>query len=399
MVSSLHDREWSYDRALADLERIVGDARKNAQRVTEGLQQEQERIRNIQGSYAMACQISSMNRLSIGAETQQAVIWQRNLLAGAHAAQSAQNRYHALRKQHELLSQSKVFIIGPATIDSLMHWEPRDQENEDEIPNYDYLREGQLPFPAIYFEFFDPVKLQLPFNQGEREVLGMTLTDTQTLPLKIKGDNSGLRYALSLFYKIGKKVQPGLVIATNPDQQEIFLGSSEKTRFRVNMRDRIVEFDDHYDAIREHYPHRRPLDFEDEVKPLITVTNLATNLINYINAHNVYVQPSAHHRLHSSGVAPSPISKSRYNRPFYIVKVRDEQVMREDRPEQSRTLSCQFWVRGHARRYRNEDRSIRYVTWIPWHKKGPDGAPWKQHRWAISNEKIERELALMRELS
>jgi len=399
MEVSLTGRRWSYDRAMHDLEKIVRTAGKRAGDARKNLEREQRRIDDIKRKYDYECAISSWKRLSPEAEAAQVAIWHGNLTRGASAVQSATNIHRAMQRQHEFLAGSKVFIIGPATTDSLLYWEPRDGENESESPCYDFIRDGRLPFPAMFFEFFDPVRFSLPFDRGGREVLGMNLVDTQQVPARIKDDQTGLRYVLSLFYQRDKGVEPGLVVAMNPDKQEVFIGSSEKTRFRIDMRERTVEFDESYDGMRNHYPRKRVLGSDDEAKPFVTIANLATNLVNYINAHNVYVRAAGQRRVHPSdeGVSPPP-SRFQPKRPFYVVEIRDEVVDREEQAERAYTLSCQFWVRGHNRRYRNPAGTIRYTTWIKWHKKGPEGAPWKEHRWAVSNDKILREMAMLKEL-
>jgi len=166
MEVSLTGRRWSYDRAMHDLEKIVRTAGKRAGDARKNLEREQRRIDDIKRKYDYECAISSWKRLSPEAEAAQVAIWHGNLTRGASAVQSATNIHRAMQRQHEFLAGSKVFIIGPATTDSLLYWEPRDGENESESPCYDFIRDGRLPFPAMFFEFFDPVRFSLPFDRG-----------------------------------------------------------------------------------------------------------------------------------------------------------------------------------------------------------------------------------------
>lgn len=399
MEVSLAGRRWAYDRAMHDLGKIVDKAERGVGNAKKNLERETARIQEIRREYGVACRINPRSRLAPELEAQQATIWQGNIAGGQQAIRSAASLHRAMLRQRVFLAESKPFILGPATIDSLMYWEPRDGEDESKDPRYDFIRDGKLPFPGMFFEFFDPVRFDLPFEQGEKEVLGMGLVDTLQLPARIKGDEFGLRYILSLYYQRDGKVDPGMTVAMNPERQQVFLGNSESTRFRINMENRVVEFDEHYDGLRQDYPHRRPLGDEDETNPFVKMARLATNIVNYVNAHNVYVRTGGQRRIHPPDEdVHAPPSRTKMSRPFYVVEVRDEVIDREPLAEAAYTLNCQFWVRGHSMRYRNPSGTIRYTTWRKWHKKGPDGAPWKEHRWAVSNDKIERERAMLKEL-
>lgn len=90
-----------------------------------------------------------------------------------------------------------------------------------------------------------------------------------------------------------------------------------------------------------------------------------------------------------------PKGKGRYrkvsqNRNFYVVVVRDVQVAPETKGK-SWDLKWRICVRGHNRRYRDENRVIYRVSWIAPFEKGPPDAPWREQRYHVLADKLLRE--------
>jgi hypothetical protein len=142
---------------------------------------------------------------------------------------------------------------------------------------------------------------------------------------------------------------------------------------------------------KEDYHHNISLDKLKNPDNAFQLPNLAVNIINYINAHNVTFRQGTKQILVS---APTPANRNRRvsrNKPFYLVSVRDEERTIEDTAGKSWELNWRIYVRGHDRRYRDENGEITKTSWISPYVKGPPTAPWRHQRYEILADKLMKE--------
>jgi hypothetical protein len=119
--------------------------------------------------------------------------------------------------------------------------------------------------------------------------------------------------------------------------------------------------------------------------------NLCVNLINYINAHNVTVVPRTEPIRRAEHTHPSQ------ERKFNLITLKDRTTQEyEPRDEPLWQLKERIYVIGHDRRYRNPDGSIRMTSWIPPHIRGPPNAPFREQRYKVLAEKLQREIDMYR---
>jgi len=133
----------------------------------------------------------------------------------------------------------------------------------------------------------------------------------------------------------------------------------------------------------------------DDLDVFKHVPNLCVNLVNYINAHNVTVIK----RERDVDIDAERVwDGEREKNPFYLVTIRDGVVEEPELPT-GRTwdLKWRVYVRGHDRKYRDDQRRVVRTTWIGPHIKGPDGAPWRYQRYQVLATKLLREKEMLRE--
>jgi hypothetical protein len=320
------------------------------------------------------------------------------------------------------LNNSKPFLIGPATVDSLFNQEPE---------NWRYIREGRLPFDLMFIDFVQPFRIGIPFIMNESDLVGVLLSrgnfsfTTDNLDL---GIGHGLEYSLST-YDSGKGeqlIRGNSILFGQPNT----LGGTFKMYCRTTISSKDgVGYDKHIMISPENQRARiitfsesmnhDPKDFRDEDVFLrlesgefdeeltldkipnshlfSQLPNFCVNFVNYINAHNVTVKQRTRGRYipyDGQDVARLPSKK----RPFYLITIKDD-VVEEPQQRQARTWDLQWrvYVRGHDRRYRDDSGQIVKTTWVRPHIRGPPEAPWKENRYEVLAAKLGREEDMYRQ--
>ncbi|MBI2043977.1 hypothetical protein HYT24_01280 [Candidatus Pacearchaeota archaeon] len=172
---------------------------------------------------------------------------------------------------------------------------------------------------------------------------------------------------------------------------EQYRDQSGKTGLRVRRVKEILPY------IREPTDQGEDLDYLSEglEKQFGKINNLAINTINYINAQNVTLVPRTR--------KIKTITRSRKGReivhnaemPYHIVGIESRTQVVDQEREDNGSLRWRVYVRGHNRRIRDEKGSIKYVTWVHPHVKGPENAPWRDHRYAVLAGMLERERTML----
>src|SRR3989344_720084 len=68
------------------------------------------------------------------------------------------------QKRSQIIAHAIPFRIGYATLDSLFNQKPS---------SYDYITNGQCPFSIMFIEFPESYPIQIPFEEGTKEGLGI----------------------------------------------------------------------------------------------------------------------------------------------------------------------------------------------------------------------------------
>jgi len=319
------------------------------------------------------------------------------------------------------LSKSHPFLIGPATMDSLLKRPP---------DRLDYIQEGKFPFDNTYFEFMEPLKLTHLGDLFEGELCGVQLRNqgnTDILPLEgnigsfgisgfIDSPNKGYVIIDSEIMVEGQRVIYGLVHIPRTLERISFDNKSISDSGSMTSNDNLsytlrietmpfqeLVIDEEFikkigtvKTVKEvealEYPHGKEL-----LKGLQQLNKLGINLINYINAHNVYIKEHKRvvkKRIIKNGKSRTPIHEAQQL--FHIVAVDDKTIDIDERdPNASNSLEWRVYVRGHNRKYRDSNRDISSVTWVRPYVKGPEDAPWKHHRYAALAGMLKREREML----
>ncbi len=128
------------------------------------------------------------------------------------------------------------------------------------------------------------------------------------------------------------------------------------------------------------------------------IPNLCTNIINYINAHNVTIVTKEREVIELERDERNKKKKKVHQRPFHLIVVKDKVIEEPESPKETGqwTLQERLYVRGHDRRYRDDTGNIRMTLWISPYVKGPPNAPWREQRYAVLADKLMREKEMMK---
>jgi hypothetical protein len=281
------------------------------------------------------------------------------------------------------LLQCHPFLIGSATLDSLLNEAPK---------SYDYIRHHQLPFERVWYEFYEPISLRIPFST-EKQVFGMTFFLNRTPGEEI------YPYEMNLYYENNGYLEV-LQVRGDPTAMTKFEGATGDTTFRIDMAEKQVKYATMTDIKRnpEKFKHgftsynTMPINDLENQEIFTQLANLAVNLINYINAHNVTVV-RRERRLEVPEGKGDTKDKSH---PFYLVKLKEGSVQESDEPYGlTWNLQWRVYVRGHDRRYRTDEGEIYKVLWIEPYVKGPENAPWRYQRYEALARKLEIEKQIL----
>lgn len=301
------------------------------------------------------------------------------------------------------LEESRPIAIGPATLDSLV---------EETPDSYDYLERGNLPFEKMFFEFVDPVSLRLPLG-GPSQIHAIRFhkagSDLSLHPLR-STIAKALGYQATVYFRESNDSQlQDVALYFTPGNLGIYSGVSDKGKFYIDLAlgkvfyttsKEYTEMPWHErfftSLIKGGHAHAVNLDQFPEKDSVIKIASLCTNIVNYINSQNTILIEGQRQITEAVKDSKGTIRNVEREVPFYFVDIK-QKVAYEDPVPTDRTweLTERICVRGHPRKYRNEDRSIREVIWIEPYTKGPPNAPWRDQRHRLMSEKIERERAFV----
>lgn len=291
----------------------------------------------------------------------------------------------------EILGKAHPIWIGPATLDTLFNQNPE---------SYRYIKSGKLPFDINFFSFAETFPIHLPFHSTESNLYGISLAKGETIGAPYEG------YMMTFYSDADELISGDLTMVFTLDEPSIYHGSvstkTDQRRFKIDMESKELGY---IDVAKNNF--EMPTEF-DKVLPLCEVTNndaftqlpnLCVNLVNYINSHNVTVQRSSRSVVAYTGSAYNRQKKKKNKKTkkdYHLVIIKDGVVPEPEPSGETWTLEERIYVRGHDRRYRDEDGSIRKVTWIAPHIRGPPDAPWRNQRYQALGEKLFKEQEMMR---
>ncbi|MEK6918230.1 MAG: hypothetical protein AABW51_04755 [Nanoarchaeota archaeon] len=305
--------------------------------------------------------------------------------------QKATSEYHLLKRRSWVsgIRNATTILMGPATIDSLIDESPR---------TYEYIKEGRLPFNNLFFNLLEPYKIKVPFENKESEIFGIWFYRRGEIDESyVKTEESKeYGYRLIAFSKEYEQVSSPLELILNPESMGKFFGQINDYSFLIDTNQGTVDFtkwSNNWKGIETNeYERRIKLTNMLNSQEFFNIANLSTNIINYINAHNVtFIKKERKVKVPTKF---QTVKKKASSKPFYLVTVKDEIVETEPDPTKSWELQWKVYVRGHDRRYRDEQGEITKIIWIAPYVKGPPEAPWKENRYAVSAEKLLREREL-----
>jgi len=302
----------------------------------------------------------------------------------------------ALRRIEESLDnvrESVPVLVGPATLDSLMN-----------VPasTHDALTKGHLPFPHMFFEFDQPYTLRVPFVEGEIALRGAQLS----APREDSASTLGRSYCVNSFYENGRGLgrfplymspnSPGRIMGRIGDEA-FHIDMEERTVGTITMDDATQQISANHNA-KFAFGAKRDIEEIPDTEGLMNILYLCSNLVEYINAHNVTLVKRE--RTVDSIVRNDRNKKKRVTttQPYYLVTFRDglvtEPAEKKEANGKTWDLKWRVYVRGHNRRYRDEEGNIQDTIWVRPSIKGPPGAPWRERRYQFLADKLMAEQAL-----
>lgn len=266
------------------------------------------------------------------------------------------------------LEQAVPVLVGPATLESLLEETPR---------NFIVPPELNLPFDQIFFEFAEPTNVTLP-SVGSAELGGMLLRRGKDTP-----------YALNFFYRQDGCLGDGNLTLANEQMTAQIGGDFYDFDFvagKINTLDTLL-------ARQEGLP----FEAVPAWRSLNMLAALAYNTVNYINAHNVRMVAREEHQVKIKKKKHGKkwsVKRVEELKPYYLITFKDGLITEPTPTGRTWSATVRWIACGHVRHYRDDDGRVYKTTWIRPCIKGPEGAPWKHHRYALFADKLERERAL-----
>lgn len=311
------------------------------------------------------------------------------------ALENLEQRSKFTEEYRARLGGAAVFLVGPATLESLLTAKPE---------TYDALVQAHLPFPNMFFEFRPSGELELPFLNRQASLLGLYFgrfdtsesDDRGGVPLDATTTN---RYVCTAHLKIDGQFD-GLNFTFTSAEPHRLQGELGNVEFLLDAHKGVVSYHEHTDDEAPKDPRLSPYDKSAPLRrithgdTLLQVSNLGINLVNYINAHNVTIVK----RTRSLDIVRRNERNKRKHvqeqKPFYMVTIRDRYITEpEEATGKSWELQWRLWVIGHPWHYRDA-AGERHTLWIEPYIKGPPNAPWREHRYALLADKLEQERQL-----
>ena len=373
---------WTYDKALNlrqnDLERAIASETKVCSRIEEDEE----------------CRIA-FNRLKNSNDIEEKASF-AELAAKIERIRkhSAQNT-DVSKLSLSILRKARPILIGPATLDMLLYEQPE---------SYEYIKEGHLPFNNMFFEFLEPVSLGMPFLQQSRKIVGIHFYLSSILNSTFTDEQ---RYISEMYYEDNEKLR-SLIMTCNPVTMAEFQGSTKFVRFLIDMGSGIVRYSRDEDIVEEvkkgnmkalnAYLCSKPLDELENKDFFITMANLCTNFINYINAENKEVIEYKRNVMIKSNNNGNSRKTAVRQEPYSVIKIKpyiNHTYERDESAGKSWELKERIYVRGHNRRLRDENGGIRKIIRIDPCVKGPPDAPWKEQRYEVLYRQLQRERQML----
>jgi len=408
-------REWAYDKILAELGRNVDDKMRELQQdevdltnTKRVLWETERKLRNSKDEK----KVKGYRQTTIEACHNNIGIHEYNI-------RNTTRLIPYIRRSLQAFRQARPILIGPATLDSLINQEP---------DRYDYVSTGHLPFDLMFFEFLEPFRMSAPFHKGEVDTIGLSFYKHSSFTaIRQLHESEGNKppYTANIYYAYEGGMK-AMSIDFDPVSQAIFSCAFIDRKFIIDMEKNEVKYFKASELSEEVISRGRISDKDFRRMPLpecpnyqviIQIANLCTNLINYINSHNTTFTrrnrvipgsgstnqgrrpPHQGRRPPHQGRRSPRQGRGSQRQRFYVVTIKDKVKQEPEHPSnQTWTLTERIYVRGHPRRLRNEDGEIRRVTWIPPCVKGPPDAPFANQRYQVLAERLLRERQMLNEL-
>lgn len=430
--SPKRQEDWAYDAVLNwEQERVksLESGRDEAHRSYGELEKQLNEVKQTR---------ESIKGNSLGAMSARAQIRAREkelqlLVEPFHKAFAAvELNIEVCQRELALTEQTKPFLLGMATLDTLLNQIPSEAEYED-------LTEGRLPYNSMFFEFFDPIPLEVPFAEGldkpfstiKQNAIGLKLHRTFDVWDK---HLEHFDYTATLYYVNNNGELNSLKLRFGSKQRGIFVGDIEfdtkkRVYFNINREKNTLSFATDDEIAKgilgplskfvpsgisqipkmstEHNINVLPLpelpeetgNLEEgpiEYPIIYQLPNICVNIINFINSHNVNFTNRTRHVNIKVPTRRGEMIEKKAER-YHIIDIKEGYATQPDLPAGiERTYNFRWTVRGHHRRYRNSDETIKYRIWIDPFIKGPEGAPFLNTRYRDIAARIEQEKRLRR---
>jgi len=291
------------------------------------------------------------------------------------------------------LVQSKPFLLGGATLDSLLNQDPE---------TYDYVKNAQIPFPNMFFDLVSAPKIRIPFIDKTVKPMGIHFLDN-SLTIDEEGQLdesfSRVRYSMRVYYENN-------LLSASPseffDSFKLIGGLQDSKSIIVSFGDQAYGIDTVNKTVlktslgsAEEIMRTADPDFEyteKDADDAMKFANLSINFVNYINAFNTTI--STRRRKVEQKIGGK---LRRTEEEYGVIVLKDRVVDDYESKPTLRKLEWRVYVRGHNRHYRDEQGLIESVTWIEPHIRGPGGAPWRHNRYADLAAKLEQERELRKQ--
>ena len=302
--------------------------------------------------------------------------------------------------QAGILNKSTPFFINGAVADDLYNIS-RERNDIDCL--------SHMPFPVLYFELMDPLEI-IVGKQYKRSVKGIVMGKEHLLFPGSLSKALGKDYFNILLYDVNTfREQPPRDL---PDTAYF----ESETPYNLGFNSHLFQYLPNQKELRgiETYtldPTRglmqNPLSVgeQDTVRAHFTqITNFCLNLVDYINAHNITLRVVERETRDTREI--ERINRKREHngkrlllplKPFYWVDIIEKTIKVSEKKEEQtvngndsceNALSYREWVRGHFQRYHTNDGIKK--NWINSYVRGPAGTPWKENRYMVLEEMLER---------
>lgn len=303
------------------------------------------------------------------------------------------------KRLFDLMKKARPILLGPSTLDSLINETPE---------TYECISNEYFPFQNMFFEFYESVTLDMPFADRPREIVGVHFYPTRLA--SDDGVEEKNKYVIEVYYTRNAKVR-SMLMTCNPEVNAQFEGSTLDVKFNIDMDSRTMKYsmaeeirkeviNGNFEHVNTYAYHREvPLDEIGNSDFFVKIANFCVNVINYINSDNketvVKTREVQIKRLvDNNGKKKSTVEKRQ--EPYSIINITPVRYEGESTPTGTHwTLQEQIMVRGHNRRYKDDDGKIRKIIRIDSHRKGPEDAPWRNQRYKMMYEAQQREKKML----